>query len=41
MMELQQRVPSLSTLSVLKEEPLRGWMQHHHHHHHLLQADAL
>jgi hypothetical protein len=39
-MELQQRVPSLSTLSVLKEEPLRGWMQHHHHHH-LLQADAL
>ena len=37
MMELQQRVPSLSVS--FKEEPLRGWMQHHHHHNQLLQAE--
>lgn len=27
-MEIQPRGPSLSTLSMLKEEPLRGWMHH-------------
>ncbi len=26
--EIQPRGPSLSTLSILKEEPLRGWMHH-------------
>jgi hypothetical protein len=30
-MEVQPRGPSLSTLSMLKEEPLRGWVQHSHH----------
>ena len=30
--EIQPRGPSLSTLSILKEEPLRGWMHHQQQH---------
>jgi len=37
-MDIQSRVQSLSSLSVLKEEPLKGWV-HHHHQHHLLGAE--
>jgi hypothetical protein len=37
-MDIQSRVQSLSSLSALKEEPLKGWV-HHHHQHHLLGAE--
>jgi hypothetical protein len=50
-MEIQPRGPSLSSLPMLKEEPMRGWMQQqqqqqqqqqiHHQSHHLHQHQAM